>query len=138
MKNFFFKTFKAMKPLLQKIIIALLALIVGYQTGNPDSMARAYLLPQPHQETPQAYGMPEKGKTMAVADLLWQKTSTDTIRVGNFPPVVLRDTAYLSTALETIYTDMDPRKVRTWQKNVIPPAYGYEVAEILKLRRGAR
>lgn len=127
-----------MKQLIKIIITALLSALFGYQAGNPDSMARAYLLPEPHEETPQVYGMPEKGKEMAVADLLWQKTSTDTIWVGNFPPVVLRDTAYLSTALETIYTDMDPRKVRTWQKNVIPPAYGYEVAEILKLRRGGK
>lgn len=126
------------KELIKIIITALLSAIFGYQAGNPDSIARAYLLPEPHEETPQVYGMPEKGKTMAVADLLWQKTSTDTIRVGNFPPVVLRDTAYLSTALETIYTDLDPRKVRTWQKNVIPPAYGYEVVEILKLRRGGK
>lgn len=124
------------KKIIHQIITALLAVFFGYQAGNPNSMARAYLLPEPHEETPQAYGISEQGKTMAVADLLWSKTSTDTIQVGNFPPVVLRDTAYLSTALETIYTDMDPRKVRTWQKNVIPPAFGYEVAEILKLRRG--
>lgn len=124
------------KQLIKTIIIAILSVLTGYQAGNPNSMARAYLLPEPHEETPQVYGIAQQGKTMAVADLLWAKTSTDTIQVGNFPPVVLRDTAYLSTALETIYTDMDPRKVRTWQKNVIPPAYGYEVAEILKLRRG--
>jgi hypothetical protein len=124
------------KQLIKTIIIAILGVLTGYQAGNPNSMARAYLLPEPHEEVPTAYGIAQKGKTMAVADLLWAKTSTDTIQVGNFPPVVLRDTAYLSTALETIYTDMDPRKVRTWQKNVIPPAFGYEVAEILKLRRG--
>lgn len=124
------------KELIKRIIIAILSVLTGYQAGNPNSMARAYLLPEPHEEVPTAYGIAPQGKTMAVADLLWAKTSTDTIQVGNFPPVVLRDTAYLSTALETIYTDMDPRKVRTWQKNVIPPAYGYEVAEILKLRRG--
>lgn len=124
------------KELIKTIIIAILSVLTGYQAGNPTSTARAYLLPEPHEEVPQAYGIAQQGKTMAVADLLWSKTSTDTIQVGNFPPVVLRDTAYLSTALETIYTDMDPRKVRTWQKNVIPPAYGYEVAEILKLRRG--
>lgn len=122
------------KQLIKTIIIAILSVLTGYQAGNPNSMARAYLLPEPHEEVPTAYGIAQQGKTMAVADLLWSKTSTDTIQVGNFPPVVLRDTAYLSTALETIYTDMDPRKVRTWQKNVIPPAYGYEVAEILKLR----
>lgn len=124
------------KKLIQQIIVAILSVFFGYQAGNPNSMARAYLLPEAHEEVPQVYGIAQEGKTMAVADLLWGKISTDTIQVGNFPPVVLRDTAYLSTALETIYTDMDPRKVRTWQKNVIPPAYGYEVAEILKLRRG--
>lgn len=126
------------KELIKQVILAILGTLFGYQVGNPNSMARAYLLPEPHEETPQAYGATEKGKAMAVADLLWQKTSADTIQVGNFPALVLRDTAYLTTALETIYTDMDPRKVRTWQKNVIPPAFGYEVAEILKLRRGGQ
>jgi hypothetical protein len=124
------------RQLIKQIIIAILSVLTGYQAGNPDSMARAYLLPEPHEEIPETYAAAPNGKTMAVADLLWQKTSADTIQVGNFPAVVLRDTAYLTTALETIYTDMDPRKVRTWQKNVIPPAFGYEVAEILKLRRG--
>jgi len=125
------------KELIKRIIIAILSIFTGYQAGNPNSMARAFLAPDPHEEIPQTYSNVNSGNK-AVADLLWAKISTDTIQVGNFPPVVLRDTAYLSTALETIYTDMDPRKVRTWQKNIIPPAYGYEVAEILKLRRGGR
>ena len=125
------------KQLIKQIIIAILSVLTGYQAGNPDSMARAYLFPSTHEQEMEqiAYGNAVKGKVIAVADLLWQKTSTDTIQVGNFPAIVLQDTAYISTALEQIQTDLDPRKVRTWQKAVMPPAPGYEVAEVLKLRR---
>jgi hypothetical protein len=34
------------KELIKKIIIAILSALFGYQAGNPDSMARAYFLPE--------------------------------------------------------------------------------------------
>ena len=45
------------KKLIHQIITALLAVFFGYQAGNPNSMARAYLLPEPHEEVPTAYGI---------------------------------------------------------------------------------
>ena len=43
------------KKLIHQIITALLAVFFGYQAGNPNSMAWAYLLPRPHEELPKAY-----------------------------------------------------------------------------------
>lgn len=47
------------KELIKTIIIAILSVLTGYQAGNPNSMARAYLLSEPHEETPQVYGINE-------------------------------------------------------------------------------
>lgn len=117
------------KELIKRIIIAILSILTGYQAGNPNSMARAFLFPDP----PQAYGNAEKGKTEAMADLLWAKIQSDTIQVGNFAPVVLTDTAYIVTARQVIQAEADPRKLRTWQKSTTPPAWGYKLTRILKL-----
>jgi hypothetical protein len=46
---------KMSKRLIKIIIAALLSALFGYQAGNPDSMARAYLLPEPHEEVPTAH-----------------------------------------------------------------------------------
>jgi hypothetical protein len=45
------------KKLIHQVITALLVVFFGYQAGNPNSMARAFLLPQPHEEVPTAYGI---------------------------------------------------------------------------------
>jgi hypothetical protein len=46
-----------MKEPTHQIITALLAIFFVYQAGNQDSMARAYLLPQPHEEVATVYGI---------------------------------------------------------------------------------
>lgn len=43
------------KKLIHQIITALLAVFFGYKAGNPNSMARAYLLLEPHEEVAKAY-----------------------------------------------------------------------------------
>jgi hypothetical protein len=43
------------KKIIYQIIIAILGVLTGYQAGNPNSIAWAYLLPGPHEEVPKAY-----------------------------------------------------------------------------------